>query len=424
MYFPTVVDFTSRTRSHARLNHHERAKQRPNYHILAEHTVSRVLFEGKKAIGVEYLPTTGGPVATTNATKEVLLAAGAIHTPQILQLSGIGPSKLLNTLNIPIIADLPGCGANFQDQPSIIIPYNFTNNISPNVGTLDSSPEYNTEQRRRYNESRTGPYVLARGLSTNLALPHLCAMTSKCLEIVARARQKDGSEYLPVDVHPSVLRGYQAQREITLRQLEGDTPVAMIHWDTANSVRMYFLRPLSRGSVVINSTNPLQVPLIDFRSMTDPVDFDLVAASTLMNRKIMSQETMKVLGPKEAAPFGEEITNEEQLRRVLAGVAEPSSAHQCCTAAMMPKELGGVVDPDMKVYDVEGLRVIDTSYWPMVLTAAPTATTYASGEKVCVLFARILGAGLSVASRTPLTIIMQIANAIKKEYRLGNFGGK
>jgi len=227
-----------------------------------------------------------------------------------------------------------------------------------------------------------------------------------------------------VDVHPSVLRGYQAQREITLRQLEGDTPVAMIHWDTANSVRMYFLRPLSRGSVVINSTNPLQVPLIDFRSMTDPVDFDLVAASTLMNRKIMSQETMKVLGPKEAAPFGEEITNEEQLRRVLAGVAEPSSAHQCCTAAMMPKELGGVVDPDMKVYDVEGLRVIDTSYWPMVLTAAPTATTYASGEKVCVLFARILGAGLSVASRTPLTIIMQIADAIKKEYRLGNFGGK
>jgi choline dehydrogenase-like flavoprotein len=136
---------------------------------------------------------------------------------------------------------------------------------------------------------------------------------------------------------------------------------------------------------MINSTNPLQAPLIDFRTMTDPIDFDLVVASTLMNRIIMSQATMKVLGPKEAAPFGNDKTGEDELRKILAGVAEPSSAHQCCTAAMMPKELGGVVDPDMKVYDVKGLRVIDTSYWPMVLTAAPTATTYASAEKVGVL---------------------------------------
>ena len=126
MYFPTVVDFTSRTRSHARVNHYERAKQRPNYHILTQHTVSRVLFKGKKAVGVEYLPTAGGAVATAKATKEVLLAAGAIHTPQILQLSGIGPAKLLKDLGIRVVADLPGCGANFQDQPSIIIPYNCT----------------------------------------------------------------------------------------------------------------------------------------------------------------------------------------------------------------------------------------------------------------------------------------------------------
>ncbi|KAM7216524.1 oxygen-dependent choline dehydrogenase [Rhypophila decipiens] len=401
MYFPTVADFTSRTRSHARLNHHERAKQRPNYHLLSQYTVSRVLFKGKKAVGVEYLPTAGGEVVTAKASKEVLLAAGAVHTPQILQLSGIGPAKILKNLGIRVVADVPGVGSNFQDQPSIIIPYNFTNNIEPNVGTLNSNPQYNADQRKRYDESRTGPYVLARGLSTNLGLPPLCAMTSKCHEIVARARKVDESKYLPAGVHPTVLRGYKAQRELMLKQLvagKDSTPVAMIHWDTANSVRMYFLRPFSRGSVTINSTDPLQVPSIDFRTMTDPIDFDLVVSSTLMNRKIMSQPTMKRLGPNEAAPFGIKITGEEELKKVLAGVVEPSSAHQCCTAAMMPKKLGGVVDADMKVYDVQGLRVIDTSFWPIVLTAAPTATTYASGEK--------------------------IADTIKKAYGLGRFGKK
>lgn len=124
IFFPTVADFTSRTRSHARLNHYERVKTRPNYHILAEHTVSRVLFEKKRAIGVEYLPTAGGEVVTVKARKEVLLAAGALHTPKVLQLSGVGPKKLLSKLGIPVVADLPGVGANFHDQPSIIIPYN------------------------------------------------------------------------------------------------------------------------------------------------------------------------------------------------------------------------------------------------------------------------------------------------------------
>jgi len=123
-YFPTVSDFTTRTRSHARLNHYERVKERrPNYHILAEHTVSRVIFEGKKAVGVMYLPSAGGDVAIASAKKEVLLAAGAVHTPQILQLSGIGPREVLEEVGIEVVADLPGVGQNFHDQPSIIIPY-------------------------------------------------------------------------------------------------------------------------------------------------------------------------------------------------------------------------------------------------------------------------------------------------------------
>ncbi|KAK3386440.1 hypothetical protein B0H63DRAFT_467790 [Podospora didyma] len=382
MFISTVVDFTSRTRSHARLNHYEVAKTRPNYHLLPGHSVSRIIFDRKKAVGVEYLPTAGGALLTAKVKKEVLVAAGAIHTPQILQLSGIGPKKLLDKFGIPVVADLPGVGANFHDQPSIIIPYRITNNIQPNTATLNENATYDAEQRARYDQSKTGPYVITRGLSQNLALSPLRNTTSKWAEIVAAARRNDPSKYLPADTHPTVLEGYKAQRKLTLKQYEGETPVAMISWDTANSNRMYFLRPLSRGSITINSTNPLLVPLIDPQTMVDPIDVDLIVASTLKNRQIMMQPMMKVLGPEEASPFGNHITDEAELKRILAGVVEPSSAHQCCTAAMMPKNLGGVVDPDMKVYDVKGVRVIDTSYWPMVLTSAPTATTYASGEKV------------------------------------------
>ncbi|KAK4182808.1 putative GMC oxidoreductase [Podospora australis] len=384
IFIPSVVNGETRTRSHARISHYTPVQSRPNYHILDSHTVSKVLFNAqKKAIGVEYLPTAGGQTLTAHAKKEVLLAAGAIHTPQILQLSGVGPKKLLEKFSIPVVADLPGVGANFHDQPSIIIPYNVTNNIHPNVGTLNEDPAYDAAQRALYDTSKTGPYVLTRGLSSNLALPPLCKTTSKCHSILASAALTNPFKYLPEATHPTVKAGYALQRSMILGQLAGDkVPVSMIHWDTANSVRMYFFKPLSRGTVQIGSTDPRQTPLIDPRTNSDPVDEELILASFLKNREIMNQPTMAVLNPLEAAPFSNSVTDEAQLKRILAEVAEPSSAHQCCTAAMMPKLLGGVVDSKMRVYDVSGLRVIDTSFWPMVLTAAPTATTYASGEKI------------------------------------------
>lgn len=394
IFFPSVTDHTSRTRSHARLSHYTRVQPRENYHVLDSHTVSRVLFRNKKAIGVEYLPTSGGELLTAKATREVLVAAGAMHTPQILQLSGVGPRKLLQKFNIDVVADLPGVGANFHDQPALHIPYNVTNNIEPNFNSL-LDPAYDAEARRLYDEHKTGPYVITRGLSTNLAVPPLREVTQNWRAIIAAARKSDFDEYLPADTHPTVREGYRLQRQLMLEQLAGETPVHMLSWNTGAEARLYFLRPFSRGTVAINGTDPLAHPLIDFRTLADPLDTELVLTMLLKNRDIMSQPAMAVLGPRELEPFGEDITDAEELRRLLAAVVEPSSAHQCCTAAMMPKRLGGVVDKAMRVHDVEGLRVVDVSFWPMVLTAAPTATAYASGEK--------------------------IADAIKREYGLAEF---
>ncbi|GJC78273.1 dehydrogenase xptC [Colletotrichum liriopes] len=379
--FPTLADATTRTRSHARINHYQRVKEsRANYHILAEHTVSKVLFKGKQAVGLEYLPTAGGDKVEVFAKKEVLLAAGALHTPQLLQLSGIGSKRFLQSFGIDVVADLPGVGENFMDQGELKVPYTFENNIFPNSGALDTNTTYDAEQRALYDTKKEGAYTIVRTLSTNLAVPPLANTTSDWKDILAAAKRNKPTAYLAPDTPSSVQEGYKRQREIVLDQLAGqDVPLGMVHWGTGNSVTLYFLRALSRGSVRINSTDPLHQPVIDFRTGSDPVDFDLAVALFEKGKAIMSAPAMQVLGPKMAAPYGD--ATREEVKKLLAENMTPSNAHSCCTAAMVPKEKGGVVDTEMQVYGTKGLRVIDVSYWPMVLTAAPTATTYASGEK-------------------------------------------
>ncbi|KXH32733.1 hypothetical protein CSIM01_04226 [Colletotrichum simmondsii] len=380
--FPTLADATTRTRSHARINHYQRVKDsRPNYHILAEHTVSKILFKGKRAVGLEYLPSAGGERLKVFTKKEVLLAAGALHTPQILQLSGIGSKEFLKTFGIDTVADLPGVGENFMDQGELKVPFAFENNIFPNSGALDTNKTYDAEQRALYNAQKQGAYTIVRTLSTNLAVPPLANTTSSWRDILATAKSHDPIEYLAPGTPASVQEGYKKQREIVLDQLAGqDVPLGMVHWGTGNSITLYFLRALSRGSVKINSTDPLQQPVIDFRTASDPVDFDLAVALFEKGKEIMSAPAMKILGPKMAAPY--DTASKEEMKTLLAANMSPSNAHSCCTAAMVPKDKGGVVDTEMQVYGVKGLRVIDVSYWPMVLTAAPTATTYASGEKI------------------------------------------
>lgn len=94
-----------RHRNHARINHYDRViSSRPNYHLLPDTTVARVLFEGNRTTGIEFLPTTGGNSTTVLTSKEVILAAGGLHTPQILQLSGVGPASLPASFGIGVVS--------------------------------------------------------------------------------------------------------------------------------------------------------------------------------------------------------------------------------------------------------------------------------------------------------------------------------
>jgi len=97
---------------------------RPNYHLLVDYIVAKILFKETKATGVKYLPTARDNMSTIYASKEVILAAGALHTPQILQLFGVESKSLFDSLNIPVISNLLEVGSNVQDQASLVVPYN------------------------------------------------------------------------------------------------------------------------------------------------------------------------------------------------------------------------------------------------------------------------------------------------------------
>lgn len=230
-------------------------------------------------------------------------------------------------------------------------------------------------------------------MGTNFASLPLKNLTARYLEIANAARNvSNPGAYLPADTDPTVLAGYTAQRDILLEQLVGDVSIGGLHWGTADQGALYMFKPFSRGQVIINSIDPLANPLVDFRAATDPTDLDVAVALLQKMREVMGAPSMSSLGPTELSPFGPGVQTGVEMKEAIRQAMYPTNGHECCTAAMMPKDLGGVVDDQLMVYGVHGLRVADISFWPMPVVGAPSATVYASAEKVCLLW-------------TPITVI-------------------
>lgn len=258
-----------------------------------------------------------------------------------------------------------------------------SNNVVPNWNSLVENATYDAEQFALYNTSRQGPYTITRTLSTNFISLPLQNLTSEYAKIIDIAHSiSSPGAYLPPDPDPAVVAGYTRQREIMLNQLENGVSIGGLHWGTADTGTLYLFKPFSRGTVNINSTDPLANPLVDFRAATDPSDLEVAVALVRKARDIMGAPSMRVLGPTEVAPFGPGVQTDDEIKEAVRQTFNPSNGHECCTAAMMPKELGGVVNDQLKVYGVEGLRVADISSWPMPLNGAPSATVYASAEMV------------------------------------------
>ncbi|KAJ4301688.1 hypothetical protein N0V90_003781 [Kalmusia sp. IMI 367209] len=374
----------NRTRSYSRYAYYDPIASRPNYHLLVGHKVKKLVLSTANSVDgvVFYQRDHPDEEITLKAKKEVVLAAGAVHTPQILQLSGIGPRAVLETAGIDVQVDAPGVGNNFQDHPQVYLVCNFTNDVWPNPGTLANNATFRAEAQAQYDSNKTGPLTLA--LNSAFVFLPLDTIHSSPSSFHRALSSQAPDAFLAPNLPPPVLAGYQAQKRILSRLYQSaHAAVYESPFGGACTRGLLLQKPLSRGHIHINASDPYGEPEVDFRAYTNPLDFDQAIESIKYTRRYLRNSKFAPLVPVESAP-GPNVTDEDTggLLAYVRSTAGPTSFHASGTAAMLPTELGGVVGSDLKVYGVEGVSVVDASLIPLIPSTHLSATVYAVAEKV------------------------------------------
>ncbi|KAK0719235.1 hypothetical protein B0H67DRAFT_149205 [Lasiosphaeris hirsuta] len=379
-------------RSHAGLGHYADAT-RPNYDLLVKHQVVRVVYPQGLSLGpprVEVRSLADNQLFNVTAKAEVVISAGALHTPTVLQRSGIGSASVLGAAGIPVVLDLPGVGANLHDHSGAPVTWEYTTpgNFSPLPSDM-LDPVFFANATAGFDEiPAQGPYTMAGGNSAiYVSLPHMTT-NKKLKSIIKKIRDLASntalaSSYLPADyrTNPTMIAGYKAQLLALANLLsDPDAPSLETPWATGGTAYGFLLHPLSRGTVRLDPADHLAQPILDYRAGTNPIDFDLHLAHTQFLRKLINTPTMQQYGAVETAP-GAGVSGDAALVEYIKEQIVLSFMHPCCTAAMLPKAKGGVVGPDLKVHGAKGLRVVDMSVMPLVPGSHLSATAYAVGEK-------------------------------------------
>ena len=318
------------------------ARKRANLTVVSDALASRVLFSGRRAVGVEY--RVGDATHTATADGEVILSGGAFNSPQLLQLSGVGPAKLLRDLGIEVVADMPGVGADLQDHLQIRIQYRCTEPITMNDVINDWRHRY--AAGLRYLLSRKGLLTIGAGY--------------------AAAFLRTRSELATPDV------------QIHFLIFSADTAGATLHPFPGFMASVCQLRPESRGFVNIKSSDPRVPPAIQPRYFTAQTDRDTIVAGLKVLRRIMSEPVMRKYIAEEWAP-GEACRSDADLLAYSRATAT-TVYHPTSTCRMGP-DAGAVVDERLRVRGFAGLRVIDASIMPTVASGNTNAAAVMIGEK-------------------------------------------
>jgi choline dehydrogenase-like flavoprotein len=308
------------------------AERRPNLTVLTESAVARVLFSGQRATGVELID---GRQFT--ARREIALAAGALATPKLLQLSGVGPAAQLRELGITVVADLPGVGENFQDHLEVPVQ----------AETLEPISILGHDKGLR------AVAHMLKYLSTRRGL-----LTSNVVECGGFADTSGhGQPDIQFHVLP-VLIGF-ADRE--------PEPGHGL------SINPCFLRPRSRGTVKLRSTNPRDTALFTANALADPADVDTLVRGVELSLRILQSPPLATLLKRRVLPHVGVEEDPAALRSYIRQTAK-TVFHPSCTARMGPvTDRMAVVDSELRVHGVEGLRVSDASVMPTLVSGNTNA---------------------------------------------------
>ncbi len=314
---------------------------RPNLKIQSHAFVSRVLFEGQRAVGVQFAQKKQASQA--RATREVILCGGAVNTPQLLMLSGIGPGETLSRFGIDVVSDLDGVGGNLQDHLDCSIQYECTQPI-----TLYSA-------MKPQNMIKTGLQYLLFG--TGLA-------TSQGLESGAFLKSRPDLETPDLQYHFIAALMFDHTRR------KADRHGFMAH--------VCQLRPQSRGFVSLKSADPAMAPLIQPNYLDVEEDRRALREGVKMVREVFAQKAFDPYRGPELMP-GAHVRSDDQIDAFIRETAE-TIYHPVGTAKMGTDD-EAVVDAQLRVYGVDGLRVIDASVMPALVSGNTNAPTIMIAEK-------------------------------------------
>ena len=318
------------------------ARGRPNLKIVTHALTDRILFSGNRATGVAYIK--GNQTKQAHARKEVLVCAGAIASPPILQRSGVGPANLLKQFDIPVVLDLPGVGANLQDHLEIYQQYECKQAVS-------IAPAL-----KLYNQPLIGAEWLVLGTG------------------IGASNQFEAGGFIRSD------------KSFTWPNIQYHFLPIAINYNGSNPIKVHSfqahmgsMRSPSRGRVQLRSKDPSEHPSILFNYMSTEQDWREFRAGIRITRNIMKQAALAPYVGREISP-GIAAQTDSELDAFVREHAE-TAYHPCGSCAMGYGDMA-VVDADARVHGLEGLRVIDASIMPEIITGNLNAPTIMLAEKL------------------------------------------
>ena len=324
------------------------AMGRANLQVMTKALAQRVIFEGRRAIGVEIVRD--GERELIRARREVILCGGAINSPQLLELSGIGDSERLREIGIAVVQDLPGVGENLQDHFVVGLTYRLKRG-TVSVNELARGPRLLRE---------VGRYLLhKRGLLT-LSAAHIALFT--------RSRPDLAGPDLQYHILPATMDADKlANAQVMELEKEPGLTIAPCQ-----------LRPESRGSVHLKSLDPGAHPAIRPNYLADPLDREVIVAGLKFGRHLAATDPLAAFVDHETAP-GADLRSDDELLG-YARARGTTIYHPVGTCAM-GRGSHAVVDPELRVIGVEGLRVVDASIMPRLVSGNTNAPTIMIAEK-------------------------------------------
>ena len=328
------------------------ALTRSNLTVVAAAHATRILLERARAVGVEW--ARDGKADAARAEREVILAAGAVQSPQLLQLSGIGPAELLRQHAIPVAADLPGVGENLQDhyQARTIVRMKARNSLNDDV----RNPFRLAHMGWEWLAYGRGPLTVGAGQVGGAA----------CSQYAHNGRPDIQFNVMPLSV---------------------DKPGDPLHRYSGFTASLWQCHPQSRGRLAIRSADPLQSPRIEPRYLSAELDTKVVVAGIRMLREIYRQPAFRNLWDREVLP-GPEAQSDRQLLDFAR--SRGGTVFHAAGTCRMGTDRMAVVDPFLRVRGIDALRVIDASIMPTIPSANTNAASLMIGEKGAAL---VRGAG-------------------------------